>query len=408
MSLYSVSDSTTTTTSNESSSKKTITDNTSNSTSITTDTTSVQQPTIFSTSTSSTTVATKKPSVKYSSYVENIGWQTSVRDGALSGTVGQGKRIEAVRISLENTPVSGGVIYRTNVQKNGWMPFVSAGTISGTTGEDKRIEAIQVKLTVDMAKQYDLYYRVHAQSFGWLEWAKNGMKAGSEGYAKRVEAIQIKLVPKGQGWPASEQLSFRDPLTVFLDPGHGGSDPGAVAGGVKEANLNLSVAKKVQALLVSRGYRVYMSRTSDTYVDLYDRPRKANELKADIFVSIHTNSTGTSSTSVNGIESYYYEYDPNYPSKINTAMHNNPDRIAKSMTLTNFIQDNMIEYTGANDRGTDGDTFAVIRETAMPSTLLEIGFINNTTERQKLVTDSYQSKIARGIADGIVDYFKVY
>lgn len=349
-----------------------------------------------------------KPSVIYSTHVQSYGWMGFVADGALSGTEGQAKRVEAIKIDLQNAPYSGGITYSTHIQGYGWLNNVSNGAISGKIGESKRMEAIKINLTGEMANYYDVYYRVHAQSFGWLGWAKNGMKAGSEGYYKRVEAIQIKLVPKGQGEPASEQQSFKEPITVFLDPGHGGSDPGAVAGGVKEANLNLAVAKKVQALLVSRGYRVYMSRTTDTYVDLYDRPRMANELKADIFVSIHTNSTGTSSTSAIGIESYYYEYDPNYPSKINTAMHNDPDRIAKSMTLTNFIQGNMIEYTGAYDRGTDGDTFAVIRESAMPATLLEMGFINNTTERQKLVTDSYQSKIARGIADGIVDYFRVY
>ena len=89
-------------------------------------------------------------------------------------------------------------------------------------------------------------------------------------------------------------------------------------------------------------------------------------------------------------------------------MHNNPDRIAKSMTLANLIQENMVDYTGANNRGTDGETFSVIRESAMPATLLEIGFINNPSERQKLVTDSYQNTLATAIADGIDEYFKIY
>jgi N-acetylmuramoyl-L-alanine amidase len=168
------------------------------------------------------------------------------------------------------------------------------------------------------------------------------------------------------------------------------------------------VAKKVQALLVNRGYQVYMSRTNDTNLGLLDRPQMANNLATDIFVSIHTNSTGAGSTTATGIESYYYEYDPGYPSKINEEMHNNPDRILKSVTLTSLIQENMISYTGANDRGTDGDTFAVIREAAMPATLLEMGFINNSNERQKLFTDSYQNQIAKAIADGIHEYFAIY
>jgi N-acetylmuramoyl-L-alanine amidase len=203
-------------------------------------------------------------------------------------------------------------------------------------------------------------------------------------------------------------VTFRQSKKVFLDPGHGGSDPGATAGVYHEADLNLAVAKKVQSLLLNRGYEVYMSRNNNTYVGLLDRPQMANNLPADIFVSIHTNSTGGGATTASGIESYFYEYDPNYPSKINEPMHNNPERILKSVTLTNIIQDNMISYTGANNRGTDGETFAVIREAAMPATLLEMGFINNSSDRQKLFTDSYQNQLAQAIADGIHEYFRIY
>jgi N-acetylmuramoyl-L-alanine amidase len=208
--------------------------------------------------------------------------------------------------------------------------------------------------------------------------------------------------------PASTVTFNQSSKTVFLDPGHGGSDPGATAGGYKEADLNLSVAKKVQALLLNRGYTVYMARTNNTYLSLLDRSKMANDLKTDIYVSIHTNSTAGGETSANGIESYYYKYFPEYPSKINEDMHDDPDRILKSLTLTNLIQENLLDYTGANDRGTAGDTFAVLRESAMPATLTEIGFINNSSERKKLITDSYQNLLAKAIADGIDQYFKVY
>ncbi|NMD68797.1 N-acetylmuramoyl-L-alanine amidase [Bacillus sp. DNRA2] len=200
-------------------------------------------------------------------------------------------------------------------------------------------------------------------------------------------------------------VTFKQKISVFLDPGHGGSDPGAGAGGVREADLNFSVAQKVQALLVERGYTVYMSRYANTTVGLLDRSQMANDLKADIFVSIHTNSTsGGGETSANGIESYYYQYFPEYPSKINGDMHNDPERVSNSISLTKIIQENLIEYTGANNRGTHGETFSVVRESAMPATLIEMGFINNSAERQKLVANDYQNAIARAIADGIVEY----
>jgi N-acetylmuramoyl-L-alanine amidase len=203
-------------------------------------------------------------------------------------------------------------------------------------------------------------------------------------------------------------VTISQSVSVFLDPGHGGTDPGATAGGYQEKNLNLAVAKKVQALLQARGYTVYMSRIDDSTVGLLDRSIMANNLHADIFVSIHTNSAGVPETSANGIETYFYQYDPLYPSKINAGMDTNPDRIAKSVALANYIQQNLVSYTGANDRGTKGDTLSVVRESAMPAILTEIGFIDNTAERQKLITDAYQNTLATAIANGIDKYFSVY
>ncbi|GIN58789.1 hypothetical protein J8TS2_31080 [Lederbergia ruris] len=349
-----------------------------------------------------------KPSIVYSSHVQTYGWLDSVKNGAMSGTKGQSKRLEAIKINLENSPYSGNIVYSTHVQSFGWLKNVSNGAISGTNGQSKRMEAIQINLTGEIAKHYDVYYRVHSQSFGWLGWAKNGMKAGSEGISKRLEAIEVKLVPKGKGQSVKASKAFKQPvkIKVFLDPGHGGYDTGAIARGIKEADLNLAVAKKVEKLLKGRGYSVHMSRNSDSYVGLYDRPKMANNLDADIFISIHHNSTAFATTLVNGIESYYYKYDKEYPSKINKDMHDNPERIKKSVTLTNFIHQNMHRNTGAVNRGVGGASFAVIREAKMPATLLELGYINNASERIKLVTNSYQNKLAKAIADGVDQYFK--
>lgn len=346
-------------------------------------------------------------SVAYSTHVQDYGWMSAVKNGELSGTEGQSKRLEAIKIQLQNAPYSGGITYTTHVQDLGWLNNVSNNSVSGTSGQGKRMEAIKISLTGDIANYYDIYYRVHIESYGWLGWAKNGMKAGSEGLSKRLEAIEIKLVPKGQGQYVTQSGAFKQlKQTIFLDPGHGGSDPGATAGGYTEANLNLTVAKKVESLLVARGYIVYMSRTGDTALSLLERSQMANNLNTDIFISIHHNSSVEKTA--NGIESYYYEYNPSYPSKINEDMHNNPDRINKSITLTDLIHENMVDYTGAYDRGTDGSSFSVVRESSMPSTLLELGFISNDGERQKLVTDSYQNTLAKAIADGIDEYFRIY
>ena len=146
----------------------------------------------------------KEPGISYVTHVQSYGWQgkeadptTWKADGKLSGTVGESKRLEAIRIKLNDAPYSGGIEYRTHVQTYGWQKWVKDGELSGTSGQAKRLEAIQIRLTGDMAKNYDVYYRVQAQTYGWLGWAKNGEYAGTSGQAKRLEAIQIVIVKKG-------------------------------------------------------------------------------------------------------------------------------------------------------------------------------------------------------------------
>ena len=140
------------------------------------------------------------PTVNYCTHVQSYGWQGWVSDGAVAGTSGQAKRLEAIRINLSGTNgISGDIEYRTHVQSYGWQGYVKNGEVSGTSGQAKRLEGIQIRLTGDLANYYDVYYRVHAQTYGWLGWAKNDQPAGTSGQAKRLEAIQIKIVPKDTG-----------------------------------------------------------------------------------------------------------------------------------------------------------------------------------------------------------------
>lgn len=146
------------------------------------------------------------PSVVYQTHVQTIGWQGWKKDGEMSGTSGQSKRLEGINIKLEN--LNGNVEYQTHVQSIGWQGWKSNGAMAGTSGQSKRLEAIKIKLSGEAANQYDIYYRVHAQSYGWLDWAKNGEAAGSEGYSKRLEGIEIRLVKKGEAAPGSTSRPF--------------------------------------------------------------------------------------------------------------------------------------------------------------------------------------------------------
>lgn len=153
-------------------------------------------------------VKDKKAGISYRVHVQTYGWQGWKADGKTAGTTGEGKRLEAIYLKLDNQDHTGGLSYRTHVQKYGWQKYVGTNKMSGTSGEGKRLEAIEIKLTGDMAKYYDVYYRVHAQTYGWLGWAKNGQPAGTEGLGKRLESLQVVLVKKGDKAPGSTARAY--------------------------------------------------------------------------------------------------------------------------------------------------------------------------------------------------------
>ena len=191
---------------------------------------------------------------------------------------------------------------------------------------------------------------------------------------------------------------------IFLDPGHGGSDSGAVSNGLREKDLTLSVYNKVSSRLASLGYSVLTSRNTDKDVDLVSRADQANKSNADMFLSIHFNAGGRGASY--GIETYYYKARPEYTPAINKDKHNDPERLEKSRKLAQKIQQSLVSKTGAYDRGVKRETFAVLRETSIPSILVELGFIDNREEANKIKTNEYQEKLADGIVDGIVEYYK--
>ena len=206
------------------------------------------------------------------------------------------------------------------------------------------------------------------------------------------------------GWINKDDLITQ--RTVFIDAGHGGSDSGAHYYGVSEKDINLQVANKLKAQLEAQGYAVIMSRTTDVFVDIVsERSEMANKSGAEIFVSIHHNAMPGNSI-VNGIETFHYQYNSSYPPIINQDMHNDENRLLKSAALANEIQNSLISNTGAYDRGVQRETFAVLRETALPAVLLELGFMSNSTELNKLTTSTYQNTLANAVTLGINSYFK--
>lgn len=194
--------------------------------------------------------------------------------------------------------------------------------------------------------------------------------------------------------------------TIFLDPGHGGRDSGAFYYNVAEKDLNMQIYRKLRARLEELGYKVLTSRDSDVYVDfITERSRMVNKTNSDIFISIHFNATGSAYSKASGIQTYSYSDEPDYPSKINKNWHNHPDRISESKRLAAAIHSSLLAETGAKDAGQLERSFAVLRETAKPAVLLELGYMDNFTESQQIRDSRYQDKLVAGIVKGIQKYY---
>lgn len=174
---------------------------------------------------------------------------------------------------------------------------------------------------------------------------------------------------------------------IVIDAGHGGTDCGATRAGIKESDINLGVALRLEALLKEKGYKVYMTRKDNSTLSLQERVDIAEGKDEDIFVSIHVNSS--ESTSPTGVETHYY-HDYSY-------------------SLAKCIQDVLAKtVTESPNRGLIKSRFYVINHTTKPAVLVEIGFISNEKERMQLVSADRQQRTAKAIAEGIVNYFKQY
>ena len=197
----------------------------------------------------------------------------------------------------------------------------------------------------------------------------------------RWDAVsQTVSIATGQEAPAPERSAL-----VVLDPGHGGSANGAEYGGVKEKDLNLSIARQAAGLLEEAGVTVLLTRTEDRDMGLYERTDLANGQQADLFVSVHCNASGTVPT-YQGIYTYYFPGS------------------GRGEKLARTIQPPLCAITGAIDRGVSKANFVVLRETEMCAVLVETGFMSNVEELTRLCDPAYQEKVAWGIAEGVIQY----
>lgn len=172
---------------------------------------------------------------------------------------------------------------------------------------------------------------------------------------------------------------------VVLDAGHGGYDPGTAHGNRNEKDITLAISQKVKKYLKEAGIKAYMTRTDDRFVSLAERVEVSNSIKPRIFVSIHVNALATN-TKMDGLQTYHYS----------KAGHK----------LGSFLHKRLLKDVGMPDRRIRKARFWVCKHTHAPSVLLELGFLTNPPERKKLSSDAYQTKLAKAVATGIIEYLE--
>lgn len=225
-------------------------------------------------------------------------------------------------------------------------------------------------------------------------------------------------------------------FVVVIDAGHGGKDTGATRGGYKEKDINLGVVLALGQLIERnhKDVKVVYTRKTDVFVDLDRRADIANKAKANLFISVHTNSTAAKSTSVSGADTYilglarseenlqvakrensvillednyktkYEGFDPNSPESYIIFEFMTNTFMEQSLQFASFVQSDFRNVAKRVDRGVRQAGFLVLRKTSAPSVLIELGFINNQSEAQFLSTKSGQQSMARAIYSGFRKY----
>jgi N-acetylmuramoyl-L-alanine amidase len=173
-------------------------------------------------------------------------------------------------------------------------------------------------------------------------------------------------------------------FVIVLDPGHGGKDSGAAGtAGNYEKTLVLSIAKTTAAILKQNpNFKVIMTRSGDTYPTLQERVAQANSAKADVFLSFHANAA---TASAHGTETYY-----------NTS---------RSKEFASIVHKHLIQATGFTDRGLRTANYYVIKNTQMPSALIEVGFLTNAAENKKMLDPAFQKRVGEAMAAAITEYY---
>lgn len=205
---------------------------------------------------------------------------------------------------------------------------------------------------------------------------------------EQTGSIQLLLRPATSSRNDTRKL-------IVLDAGHGGNDPGAIGpNGTREKNINLDIVLRLAEILRRQGVEVLLTRSDDTYVDLYERTALANRAGAALFVSVHCNANQNPAYS--GTSTYF----------VRTSVEENRQLQQQSAQLARILQQELVNQLGRKDIGVLQANFAVLRTSTMPAALVEVAFLSNPEEEILLGDGSFRQKAAQAIASGLLSYLQ--
>ncbi len=223
----------------------------------------------------------------------------------------------------------------------------------------------------------------------------------------------------------------RSSNVVVIDAGHGGQDSGAVNSGKKEKDLVLQISQNIYKEFKNQGYKVYLTRSTDRFLTLPQRTQIADHKNADVFISVHANAIANTAkfSVVEGVETYYLQHTRDARSQSIAARENasvlmGADALSKNVILDSVlsgpkiieshklaidVQNNMTskldkKYKQVKNGGVRPAPFYVLVGASRPSVLIEVGYITNPKERERLHTSAYQKEIAKGVVTGVGRY----
>ena len=273
-------------------------------------------------------------------------------------------------------------LYNVGITPSAFQEKVAQTPFATTTITPIQNQGIKITIPTTKATKVECFESLNATE----------LKISLKNLAEQVKAPTV-VTPQPQTPKAETKKHPKQPCQIeqslsgriiYLDPGHGGADTGALKAGIAEKDINLDIAKKTAAILTKKGLHVELTRWQDSTVSLQERVEMANSKDTDIFVSIHINSSVK--PEVYGIETHYYTEN--------------------GYEVANVIHKSIMGKVTGKDRGLFKSKFYVINHTEAPSVLLELGFISNDNERNALLTEERKSKSAEAIADGIIEYLK--